>query len=71
MTLANDPAEQFRDGLMTASQAAARLGMSEKTIWHYFNTGRLTRIKIGGKTRVRAAEVEALATGRPYAPDAG
>lgn len=51
--------------LVTVKEAAARLAVSERTVWTLIASGEFRRIKLGSRsTRVNAAEVEAFISRR-------
>ena len=52
--------------VVDVAQAAKLLTVEESTIRKWLSQGRLTRVKIGGCTRIRVSELEAvIANGLP------
>ena len=49
--------------IMTASEAAAMLGVSKPTLWRWAHTGYLKPIKIGKKTYYRQNDIERMKEG--------
>lgn len=43
--------------LLTVKQAAKQMSVSTKTVYRLFNRGKLTKVKIGGATRISAEEL--------------
>ncbi len=55
----NNPASPLRP-VLSAKEAADLLGVSRSHIFRFLRDGTLTRIKVGGRTLIRRAEVEGL-----------
>ena len=55
----NNPASPLRP-VLSAKEAADLLGVSGSHIFRLLRDGTLTRIKVGGRTLIRRAEVEGL-----------
>lgn len=47
--------------LLTVSETARRLSVSERLIWRAISEGALEAVKLGRATRVRAADVDRIA----------
>jgi excisionase family DNA binding protein len=49
------------DELLSVQAAAARLGgLSKWTLYAWLSQGKLTRVKIGGRTMIRASDLERI-----------
>lgn len=55
------PSIKDDDGLMTAKEVRAMIGVTDKTLHVWHKTGFLPRIRIGGVVRYRRADVERAA----------
>ena len=55
----NNPASPLRP-VLSAKEAADLLGVSRSHVFRFLRDGTLTRIKVGGRTLIRRAEVEGL-----------
>jgi len=55
------PSSKDDDGLMTAKEVRAMIGVTDKTLHVWHKTGFLPRIRIGGVVRYRRADVERAA----------
>ena len=55
----NNPTSLLRP-VLSAKEAADLLGVSRSHIFRFLRDGTLTRIKVGGRTLIRRAEVEGL-----------
>jgi excisionase family DNA binding protein len=55
----NNPAPRLRP-VLSAKEAADLLGVSRSLVFRFLRDGTLDRIKIGNRTLIRRAEVEAL-----------
>ena len=55
----NNPASLLRP-VLSAKETADLLGVSRSHIFRFLRDGTLTRIKVGGRTLIRRAEVEGL-----------
>ncbi len=68
LTEAGDRGPMERPLLLTIPAAAVLLSVSERTIRNMCADGRLTPVKIGGATRIRRGDVDALVAARPASP---
>ena len=59
LTPSNNPASLLRP-VLSAKETADLLGVSRSHIFRLLRDGTLTRIKVGGRTLIRRAEVEGL-----------
>ncbi len=50
---------------MTVPEVAATFRLAESTIWAALKRGEFTRVKVGGSTRIPAAEVRAKSASQP------
>jgi excisionase family DNA binding protein len=57
--------------VLTVPEAAAMLGCSEGTVWNRLRDGTLKRVRMGGRTRLNRAAVEAYAVNGDPAPRKG
>jgi excisionase family DNA binding protein len=51
------------DHLLTVDQVAQRLAVSQATVYRLVAAGQLSKLRIGGSTRFRGADVDALIEG--------
>ncbi len=52
--------EQATDRLLTVEEVASRLAVSRWTVYRLVRAGDLNRIRVGGSTRFRLADVKTL-----------
>lgn len=55
-----DSAFKPEPGLLTVAQTCARLNCAKSRIYEWFLSGDLPRVKVGGRTMVPTASVDAL-----------